>query len=439
MKRKHLLSLVLPLLALAFTLQLAAPAFADSWLDPTFGGDGIVYTDFEGGADEARDLVILPDGALVAAGIGSSKTEFPPQGFAVARYLPDGTLDPAFGQDGWVLTFPTGNGDRAYAVVAQPDGALVVGGQAGAETSDFGLVRHRADGSLDETFGGDGIVTTNLGRVAERIADVALQPDGRIVAVGETRTGDDGDVALARYNPDGSPDASFSGDGIVVTQVGADSTAGVRVRLLPGGKILALATRYGATPAMILLRYNADGSLDATFDGDGIAVPNIGANGGTPNDMLVLPSGKILLAGTFGMGEAFGVARVNADGTIDNTFGVDGRALTPQGINGVTAVLTQPHGRILVAGRYLAGGKTYFGVTRFMPSGSLDMSFGQDGVMYADVGLQPVPWAMALDAKGSLTLAGTQEMGSVSGDFTLARFALPEVVMRPVWLPMAFR
>ena len=440
MKRGHTHPLSSFLLAFALIAGLAAPVLAGGgWLDLTFDEDGIVYTDFGGYSDEIRDLVIQPDGKIVAVGTGGSNEHFPPYGFGVARYLPNGALDPEFSGDGKALTYPTGYGNRAYAVVMQPDGALVVGGQANLEFGDFGLIRLRPDGSLDTAFSGDGIVITNLGRQDDVIMDLALQPDGRIVAVGRTRTGDDTDVALARYNADGTLDASFSGDGIEVTQVGADHTAGVRVALLPNGKILALAQRNGASPAMILLRYNADGSLDRTFDGDGIAIPDIGPKGGIPNDMLVLPNGKILLAGTFGVGDTYGIARVNADGTIDRTFGVDGRALTPQYVNGVTAMARQPDGGILLSGRHYAGADTTFSVTRFTSSGALDTRFGVGGVMVANVGIQPVPWAMALDAEGKIVLGGTQYFGTISADFTLVRFAPPLIVMRSTWLPVVMR
>lgn len=440
MKRNHTHPLSSLLLALVLMAGLAAPVLAGGgWLDPTFDEDGIVYTDFGAYSDEARDLVIQPDGKIVAVGIGGSNEHFPPYGFGVARYLPNGALDPEFSDDGKALIYPTGYGDRAYAVVMQPDGAFLVGGQANAEFGDFALIRLRPDGSLDKTFGGDGIVMTGLGRPDDVIMDLALQPDGRIVAVGRTRTGDDADVALTRYNTDGTLDASFSDDGIEVTQVGTDQMAGARVTLLPDGKILALAQRNGAPPTMILLRYNADGSLDTTFDGDGIAIPDIGPKGGIPNDIMVLPNGKILLAGTFGMGDAFGIARVNADGTIDRTFGVDGRALTPQYVNGVTAMARQPDGGILLAGRHYAGADTTFSVTRFRASGNLDTRFGAGGVMVASVGIQPVPHAMALDAEGKIVLGGAQYQGSISSDFTLVRFTPPLIVMRPTWAPMVMR
>ena len=154
----------------------AAPALAASGdapgdLDPTFGAGGKVTTVF-GGDSRAYVLVLQPNGKLVAAGVG-------PNGFALARYNPDGSLDTSFGAGGKVTT-PIG---AANALVLQPDGKLVAAGSNYISPSDFVLVRYNPNGSLDTSFGGDGKVTTAIGFGAEANA-LALQPDGKLVAAG---------------------------------------------------------------------------------------------------------------------------------------------------------------------------------------------------------------------------------------------------------------
>src|SRR6266540_155863 len=188
----------------------AAPALAASGdapgdLDPTFGAGGKVTTVF-GGDSRAYVLVLQPNGKLVAAGVG-------PNGFALARYNPDGSLDTSFGAGGKVTT-PIG---AANALVLQPDGKLVAAGSNNISPSDFVLVRYNPNGSLDTSFGGDGKVTTAIGFGARAFA-LALQPDGKLVAAGMGWTGSTGfESALVRYNPDGSLDTSFGAGGKVTT------------------------------------------------------------------------------------------------------------------------------------------------------------------------------------------------------------------------------
>jgi uncharacterized delta-60 repeat protein len=168
-----------------------------------------VTTDFGlGGINRAFALVLQPDGKLVAAGTNNI-------GFALARYLPDGRLDPTFGVGGKVTTdFAFGGSDQASALILQPDGKLVAAGSAIVvdEIFRFALARYRPDGSLDPTFGTGGRVVTEFGDRANRATALVLQPDGKLVAAGAT---DDGDFALARYRPDGSLDATFGTGGEV--------------------------------------------------------------------------------------------------------------------------------------------------------------------------------------------------------------------------------
>jgi uncharacterized delta-60 repeat protein len=175
----------------------AAPAgAAPGDLDPTFGGDGRVTTDFTAGFDGATGVALQADGKVVV--VGGTGVEGANPMFAVVRYNPDGTLDPTFGGDGRVTTDFTGGADRATGVAVQPDGKIVVVGTAGADRRNprFAVARYEPDGDLDPTFGGgDGVVRTNFTPGFDAATDLALQGDGNIVAAGLA----DVEFGLARY------------------------------------------------------------------------------------------------------------------------------------------------------------------------------------------------------------------------------------------------
>jgi len=207
-------------------------------LDPTFGVGGKVTTDF-GGRDLAFTLVLQPDGKLVAAG-GSPFRGF--SSFSLTRYLPDGSLDRTFGTEGKVITEFGGEEVSAIALVLQPDGKLVAAGQgAFAVTSfDFILARYLPDGSLDPTFGVGGKVTTDFGGTVADAEALILQPDGKLVAAGIEGSNVTGtfDFALARYLPNGSLDPTFGVGGKVTTDFGTGERAGALI-LQPDGKLVA--------------------------------------------------------------------------------------------------------------------------------------------------------------------------------------------------------
>ena len=188
-------------LALAWLLPMPAAGQVPGDLDPTFGTGGIVITDF-GGVENAGGVAIQPDGKIVVAGESNTIVD---RNFAVARYLPDGTLDPTFGSGGVVFT---GFGGFEYfsSVIVQTDGKIVGGGRF---DSDFALVRYLPNGALDLGFGTGGLVRTDLGSI-EEIEALILQPDGKLVAAGYTLRSTF-DFALTRYNADGTPDATFGG------------------------------------------------------------------------------------------------------------------------------------------------------------------------------------------------------------------------------------
>src|SRR5256886_8686107 len=249
---------------------------ADGDLDPTFGTDGKVLTDFDHSTDIANAVAVQTDGKLVVIGTTYINNDFSDEDFAVARYNPDGTLDETFGVGGKVQTDFPDLAAVASSVVIQPDGKIVVAGGAFplfTFAGDFKVVRYNPNGSLDRSFGSGGIVTTIFPGDGSFAFAVALQADGKIIAAGtdfvDFNPGDmsDTDFALARYNADGSLDPTFGNGGTVTTDFFGTEDDALSVLIQPDGKIVAVGS--GNDPAdfydFAAVRYLSNGALGTTF------------------------------------------------------------------------------------------------------------------------------------------------------------------------------
>jgi uncharacterized delta-60 repeat protein len=358
-------------------------------LDTGFGNNGIESTQISNAFGcNGFDVAIQPgDGKIVAVGVSRSI----PLGadFAMARYHEKGSLDISFDDDGIVTTDWPGGPDVCNAVVIQPDGKIVV---AGGCAGDFALARYNPDGSLDASFGNGGRVITDFVGGADRAQAVALQADGKIVAAGLSsplfqlvRT----DFALARYNTDGSLDASFDGDGKVTTDFAGDDDEVRAVALQGDGKIVAAGgTFFGRQFA--LARYNTDGILDTTFDGDGKLVTSLGSDSGSAYGIVIQPGdGKLVAAG--GADADFGLVRYNPDGSLDLSFDGDGKVATSFMVRDrARAIGLQPDGKIVAAGFAQPGftegtGNGDFALARYNTDGSLDTTFDGDGKVTTNI------------------------------------------------------
>ncbi len=355
-------------LSLGFFATVGQAAPGD--LDPTFGTGGKVTTVF--GHNTAFDVAIQTDGKIVVVG-GSGD-------FALARYNPDGTLDTSFGSNGLILSDLGEPFDEAFAVTILPDGKILLAGAAGCD--NFALARYNPDGSLDIGFDGDGKVTTDFGS-CDRAFAVAVQADGKIVAVGHSLEAQD--FALARYNADGSLDVTFGNTGKVVTDFGGyDAPTGVSIQ--KDGKIVVGGA--GGPNDFALARYNPDGTLDASFGISGKVLTDFGGYDAA-NDLALQADGKIVLAGVGGVFNGFAVARYNTDGTLDASFGDDGRVTTRffgESVETANGLAIQPDGKIVAVGFAYSSFDPSFALTRYNTDGSLDQSFGTAGIVTTDFG-----------------------------------------------------
>ena len=406
---------------------------ADGDLDLTFDGDGRVTTNFQDTIDEVHALTIQPDGKIVA--VGTTQISDTDYDFSVARYNSDGSPDTTFGGGAGRVTTDTAanQNDSAEAVAIQPDGKIVVVGHWLG--NDFVAVRYNPDGSLDTSFGGTGIVHQNIALYDAAFA-VAIQDDGKIVMAGRANplTNNNTNFCIMRMNPDGSLDNSFDGDGKVTTDFfgGVDEAHAVAMQ---EGKIVVAgyAQVDGFNYDFAVVRYNPNGSLDNTFGGgDGKVTTDFFGGDDGALSMVLQPDGKIVAAGAFystGQGYDFGLARYLPNGDLDTSFDNDGL----QDVNFVAGtasevalgVTRQPYdGKIVAVGYAPVGGVNDFALVRLNLDGSLDGSFGVGGKVNHDFGGGvAIGYDVVVQADGKIVSAGTAYMGEPNSyDYALARY-----------------
>lgn len=391
-------------------------------LDPSFGNGGIVITQFPGMLPNsaAATVVVLPDGRAAAAGA----VTLPMTGtaMAAARYLFSGALDPSFSNDGTTqVSFPFFNSFAgADDLLLQPDGRLVLVG--GVDSFMFGrffaLARLNVDGSPDPSFGSQGQLTTAFPGPAWAVAGL-LQPDGRIIAVGNSGT----DLAAARYNVDGTLDPTFGTAGQLTLPLPQAFTVG-DAALQPDGK-LVIAGSYGPGPFDFgLVRLLPSGAVDPSFDGDGVVTTDFGASE-VGQSVIVLADGRLVVGGHRAAAVTdLALARYLADGSLDTTFGNGGLATGDSGATEVTEQLIElPNAKLVIGGWTNDANAEDFLLARFHPDGALDTSFGSSGFIRTDVGAS---WAdrcraVAIAGQDLLLTAGFVAPGG-EADYALARY-----------------
>jgi uncharacterized delta-60 repeat protein len=409
--------------------NLQSPVWAaDGDLDTSFDTDGKVTTPIGSGNDYIRSVVMQSDGKIVAAGDSYNGSNYD---FAIVRYNTDGSLDTTFDSDGKVTT-PIGSPDAvAWDVVLQSDGKIVAAGESyNGSNYDFAVVRYNTDGSLDTTFSSDGKVTTPIASGNDKAYSVVLQGDGKIVVAGASYNGSNNDFAVLRYNTDGSLDTTFDTDGIQTTALGGATNDYVNsVVVQSDGKIVAAGYTFKVTEAdFAIVRYNTNGSLDTTFDTDGKLTTPIGSGSELANSVVLQSDGKIVAAGYSynGSDNDFAIVRYNTDGSLDSTFGTGGKLTTPigSGDDNADSVVLQSDGKIVVAGDSGNGSNSDFAVLRYNSGGSLDTTFGTGGKVTTPIGSgNDYASDVVLQSDGKIIVAGSSHNGS-NHDFAVVRYTI---------------
>lgn len=311
-----------------------------------------------------------------------------------------GDRDRSYGFNGVAYANP-GSSEPISTIAIQADNKVVNGGQCyvpAVGKSIFCMVRHMPDGSIDTSFGVQGRVTTPMGTADSNLTRVLVLPDGKIVAVGYTDYYDPipwehnfYGFAVARYNPDGSLDTTFDGDGKWMnTVVSGRGAQAFDVVVQPDGKLVIAGTSTIATERFVAVRLNVDGSLDTTFDGDGISITNTGLYGGA-NCVALQPDGKILLGGNGTINDKYIVVRLTPTGTLDGTFNNSGKlgfVAGPTVNDFMRRLAVLPDGKIMVMGNSQYGSGSSFGsyavvLVRINANGTFDSSFNGNGRVFS--------------------------------------------------------
>ncbi len=397
-------------------------------LDNSFGSNGIVTTEVDTSIDVATSILIQSDGKIIAAGYSLTGID---NDFALVRYNVNGGLDNSFGSDG-IFTNPVGTSiNYAYSSVIQGDGKIVVVGRIGRmddpNNDDFVLVRYNPNGKMDNTFGTKGIVTTEIGPGDDRAYSVAIQNDGKIVVTGYSRINSNDVFTLVRYNTDGNLDNSFGTNGVVTTAVGADEDEAYSVAIQNDGKIIVAGFSWTTNNSdLAIVRYNTDGTLDNTFGTNGIVTTDIANSTEEVRSIAIQNDGKIIAAGFYDneTNDDFLLVRYNSDGTLDDTFGTNGIVTTQFGTEGdwVYSVAIQSDGKIVAAGESYNGSNSDFALARYNPNGVLDFTFGISGKLITQIGTED-EWvnSLAVQDDGKIVASGYYNNGSNS-DFALIRY-----------------
>ncbi len=389
------------------------------WANGSALGSGTLITPIGPRHDRASAMVVQPDGKVLVAGICLDV------GLCAARYTPDGALDASFGGTGKLpQVFVPNAANFAPSLALLPSGKFLLAGTCSdLGDNDFCVLRFNVDGSVDSTFGSGGATITPIGSIDDRPRAMLIQPDGKIVVAGTCNNGVNSDFCAARYLASGALDASFGSGGKVVTAFSVRDDVVNAALLQPDGKlVLAGSCNNGTTDDVCALRYEINGTLDASFGVSGKLTTVVGSGYSEARALALQPDGKLLVAATCLTGSKvdFCTLRYNANGTLDTSFGSGGTLVTSVGTGSdyVTTMMLQPDGKLLLAGN-CAVSQFDFCAVRTTAAGALDATFGTGGKLITAISNGATPatsndflTAMALQPDGKLLLTGYCRSGS---------------------------
>jgi len=317
--------------------------------------------------------------------------------------------------------------DATWAMALQDDGKIILGGSVYNQLTtvdDYALVRLNSDGTADNTFGTGGLVMTDIDGNWDNAYDMVLQDDGKILLAGEGYTNSNRKVCVVRYNTDGTLDASFGTGGIAINAIGCGEERTRAIALQADGKIIVAGYfNEGINDQTFVTRFNSDGTVDNTFGNNGTATLDIAGNEDRFWTLYVLPDGKILAGGTTDPADdpATMIFKYLSDGTLDNSFGSNGMALNNFGVNDfLKDMIVDDDGKILTA-----GGGFSFELIRFLDTGYPDTDFGTNGIVNTSIGNFCFAHSICLQANGRIVVSGHSNDGN-DYDLAVARYHAAE-------------
>jgi uncharacterized delta-60 repeat protein len=409
---KNKLSCILRITILSFSFSCLCIAQSPGDLDKTFGNGGKVNVGISGYYDVAKSMALQHDGKIVVVGYGKeSLASF--KGLSVARYLQNGEMDFDFGNLGVIGRVTTDLEGEANSVVIQKDDKIVITGYSispATNNEEITLIRFTENGNIDKSFGNKGLVITEISNEKDEGESVAIQRDGKIVVVGATDHKPTTDIVLVRYNENGSIDYSFGINGIVITDIKSSMDIGKSLVIQDDGKIIVSGFTHIINKFfMTLLRYDTNGDLDTTFGESGIVITEINGRRGKM-DMAIQNDGKIILVGPSEVEDShhFTVLRFNNNGSLDQSFGRNGVTKTIIGnYSEAESVALDLNGNIVVAGTTELGNEQFV-VAMYDQNGMLVSGFGLDGIVKTSFIKNSVDRAhsVVIDNDGNIIVAG---------------------------------
>lgn len=406
---------ILPVLSILI-LSAAVCHSQDGTLDNSFGTNGVARFAVPGMLDIWNAIALQADGKIVTCGTYNNAGN---KDIVVARLNANGTIDNTFGTAGKVTTAITTGDDLAFGIAVQTDGKIVVAGEGNnGSNKDVIIVKYNTDGSLDNTFDGDGKVITNLG-AEEAIRAMTLQTDGKIVVAGGSSLPGQYDPTILRYNTNGSLDNTFNSTGFIIIPGTASNEFVLGITMQPDGKIVAAGFEsLGVNAHGELIRLNTNGTPDNSFGTNGFV--NIAPLNYTIfYNLTILSSGKIAVAGaaTNSPGSTnIIVGRFNANGTIDNSFNGTGynTAFPGNGAYGL-GIREEVNGKLIASGGALFNGTTDYDylLARFTTNGNFDNTFDGDGILTIPIttGID-AGYAAIIQPNGQVLVSGNVRNGS---------------------------
>lgn len=421
------------LFALAILLCVAPQAFAKAGdLDTGFASNGIFGT--ATGASTATAVAIQSDGKIVIAGTGVQNSGLTD---SLIRLNTDGSLDSSFGSGGVVNLEPTSIVFGFVALAIQPDGKIVAAGTGALNGRQpvMQVGRVKMDGTLDSSFGSGGFTTAIAFPIQG--GNLALQADGMILVAGGVDNPNGVPSEMARFTSSGQLDTNFgNGAGVInlaypaPTQIAVQSSGKILVASGLAARLVSQA-QPAAQPGAIT-RYNSNGTVDRAFGSSGTA-----ASLASASSLLLQSDGKIVVAGSLtsklsgpptANNVGFGVVRYSSGGTIDTTFGTNGVAIVDFGSNaptsGAFAVAIQSNGDLVAAGAASNRTTSGFGLARFTNAGRQDITFGSTGTVITTLASGQYSWvsSLAIQSDGKIVAAGTSQFNTDSSNGYVARY-----------------
>ncbi len=397
-------------------------------IDSTFDYDGWKITSVTPSEDYIEGLIPLSDGKLIAVGPVGSLLHFD---IGMVKYNEDGSLDETFGTDGIFLDAPETASLVTYDARIQDDTHFIVGGSWYEDgNKDIFISKFDFFGIRDVSFGIDGYVHLDLGDTDEKISSLAMQDDGKIYAAGRTFTGANSDWFVARFNINGTLDTIFGNNGIQLIDITETGYNLEKILVQADGKIVCC----GNTPNMVTgmnivcARLTNSGILDTTFNHSGIFEYDLDSTYDLALSMAIQNDGKLIIAG---ISESYGLLlRMLAGGVIDSSFGNNGAFLLPNA--SFASILLDEFDQIIAIGNsHEDAADVDFCIYRIKPNGTLDSTFGNFGRIASDLGQTVEVFVCAAWLYDGKIVSGGYSRG-INSNFAVGRYIYGEKVTVPI-------